>query len=115
MAAAVMIIIPAISLISFILAVQLGMMLQYRASLRRAGRGGGGFREMAIVAPAIVPALLRVPVLIGLWLYSAAFGWMFAVPFLWWGTVGAILAWLFGPGLMRWNWRLCSGERKGVG
>ena len=111
MAAAVMSIIPAISLISFILAVQLGMMLPYRASLRRAGRGGVGFREMAIVAPAIVPALLLVPVLIGLWLYSAAFGWMFAVPFLWWGPVGAILAWLLGHGLMRWTWRQISGGR----
>ncbi|MBJ7500694.1 MAG: hypothetical protein JHC57_13160 [Sphingopyxis sp.] len=104
--------VSAISLICFILAMQLGTMLLYRASLRRAGRGGVGFREMAIVAPAIVPTLLLIPVVIGLWLYSAAFGWKFAISFLWWGPVGAILAWLSGHGLMRWTWRQISVERR---
>lgn len=102
----------ALSLISFILLMQIGPMLLYRASLRRAGRGGVGFREVVIVAPAIVPALLLIPVLIGLCAYSAAFGWKFAISFLWWGPAGAILAWLLGHGLMRWTWRQISDERR---
>lgn len=102
----------AISLIFFILLMQIGTMLLYRVSLRRAGRGGVGFREAVIVAPAIVPALLLIPVLIGLWAYAAAFGWKTAMSFLWWGPVGAILAWLLGHGLMRWTWRQISVERQ---
>ncbi|MGL3820027.1 hypothetical protein [Sphingopyxis sp. R3-92] len=105
-------IVPAISLISFMLLMQLGMMLVYRASLRRAGKGGVGFREAVIVAPVIVPTLLLIPVMIGLWAYSAAFGWALAVSFLWWGPVGAVLAWLSGHGLMRWTWRQIYGERR---
>lgn len=97
-------------MIIVVLFVQLVAMLLYRAALRRAGKGGVGFREAAIVAPAVIPTLLMVSIFIGLWDYSTVYGWTRAISFLWWGPVGAILAWLLGHVLIRWTLRLISDE-----
>ncbi|WP_428632490.1 hypothetical protein [Sphingopyxis sp.] len=97
-------------MIFVILFVQLVVMLLYRASLRRAGKGGVGFREAAIVAPAIIPMLLMVLAFIGLWDYATVYSWTRAISFLWWGPVGAILAWLLGHVLIRWTLRQISDE-----
>jgi ABC-type sugar transport system permease subunit len=93
-----------------VLFLQLVLMLLYRAVLRRAGKGGVGFREAAIIAPAVVPALLMIVVFVGLWDYSTVYGWTRAISFLWWGPVGAIAAWLLGHVLIRWTLRQISDE-----
>lgn len=91
--------------------VQLGVMLLYRASLRWAGTGGVRAREATIIAPAMVPILFLIPIAVGLWDYSTVYGWRRAIGFLWWGPVGAVLAWLLGHVLIRWTLRQISGER----
>lgn len=92
--------------------IQLGAMLLYRASLRRAGKASISFREAAIIAPAIIPLLFLIPIVIGLWDYSTVYGWRRAFVFLWWGQVGAVMAWLLGHILIRWTLRQISAERR---
>jgi hypothetical protein len=80
---------------------QLLFMLTYRSAILRAGHGGVSRREGQSFAPAIVPIFLSSLFALAMWDYASVYGWRFAIGALWWGPIGALLAYFVGYWVMR--------------